>query len=160
MIWKYVSRMWYKVSLSSWVQLVWILVFFYIICCNKGCCLPYYFTHKWDRGRVKKWICVLPEGISSNWNANSFFQHWNLCCQVHFLCHIHLKVMPSIYFQSNQLVLKNTHCISVEEWDLPLLQCVSWIWHWTIWWWGSNSEALENLEYPFIAINTWSLSTC
>ena len=30
---------------------------------------------------------------------------------------------------------------------------VSWIWHYTIWWWGSsNAGALGNAEYPFIAI--------
>ena len=33
------------------------------------------------------------------------------------------------------------------------LQWVSWIWHETIWWWGSsNAEALENADYTFIAI--------
>ena len=30
---------------------------------------------------------------------------------------------------------------------------VSWIWHKTIWWWGSsNPGGLENAEYPFIVI--------
>ena len=34
-----------------------------------------------------------------------------------------------------------------------LLLWVSWIWHKTIWWWGSsNAGALGNAEYPFIAI--------
>ena len=28
----------------------------------------------------------------------------------------------------------------------------SWIWHETIWWWGSSPGALRNMEYPFIAI--------
>ena len=42
---------------------------------------------------------------------------------------------------------------------------VSWIWHQTIWWWGSsNTGALKNAEYPFIAIAprstlTWRGST-
>ena len=32
-------------------------------------------------------------------------------------------------------------------------QPVSWIWYKTIWWWGSsNTGALGNVEYPFIAI--------
>ena len=35
----------------------------------------------------------------------------------------------------------------------PLSQWVLWIWHKTVWWWGSsNAGALENAEYPFIAI--------
>ena len=35
----------------------------------------------------------------------------------------------------------------------PPTQWVSWIWHKTIWWWGSgNPEALGNAEYSFITI--------
>ena len=35
----------------------------------------------------------------------------------------------------------------------PPPRWVSWIWHVTIWWWGSNNVgALGNAEYPFIAI--------
>ena len=47
----------------------------------------------------------------------------------------------------------------------PQPQQVSWIWHKTIWWWGSsNAGALGNVEYPFIAIAprstlAWSGST-
>ena len=46
-----------------------------------------------------------------------------------------------------------------------LLQQMSWIWHKTIWWWGSsNAGALGNAEYPFIVIAfmstlAWSGST-
>ena len=30
---------------------------------------------------------------------------------------------------------------------------VSWVWHWTIWWWGSSDAgALGNVEHSFIAI--------
>ena len=36
---------------------------------------------------------------------------------------------------------------------LPLLQRVFWLWHLTIWWWGSsNTGALGNTEHPSIAI--------
>ena len=46
-----------------------------------------------------------------------------------------------------------------------LPQRVSWIWHYMIWWWGfSNTGALGNVEYLFIAIAprstlAWSGST-
>ena len=46
-----------------------------------------------------------------------------------------------------------------------LPQQVSWIWHYTIWWWGStNAGVLGNAEYLFIAIAprstmAWSGST-
>ena len=40
---------------------------------------------------------------------------------------------------------------------IDLHQCVSWIWHETIWWYGSNNAgALGNAEYSFIAIDPWS----
>ena len=36
---------------------------------------------------------------------------------------------------------------------VSLPQRVFWIWHKTIWWWGSsNAGALENADYPFVAI--------
>ena len=51
-----------------------------------------------------------------------------------------------------------------REVKLPL--CVSWIWLYTIWWWwcSSNTGALGNAEYPFIAVVprstlAWSVST-
>ena len=58
------------------------------------------------------------------------------------------------------------HCLLLCRGLRPLHQQVSWIWHETIWWWGSgNFRALGNAEYPFIAItpkstlaqsgNTW-----
>ena len=35
----------------------------------------------------------------------------------------------------------------------PHPRWVPWIWHWTIWWWGSSDAgALGNAEYLFIAI--------
>ena len=49
---------------------------------------------------------------------------------------------------------------------LKLLQRVSWIWYYTMRWWGSsNAGALGNAEYPFITIALWSTlsrngSTC
>ena len=37
-------------------------------------------------------------------------------------------------------------CASVEGW-------VSWMWHWTVWWWGSSDAgALGGAECPFIAV--------
>ena len=47
----------------------------------------------------------------------------------------------------------------------PSRQWVCWIWHKTIWWWGSsNAGTLGNTEYPFIiiaprTIMVWSDST-
>ena len=38
-------------------------------------------------------------------------------------------------------------------WGVRPSQRVSWIWHETIWWWGSsNAGALGNVEYPVIVI--------
>ena len=60
-------------------------------------------------------------------------------------------------------VVEYTDCTFTEEYDPT--QCVSWIWHKTIWWWSSsNAGALESIEYPFIAITSnptlaWSGST-
>ena len=38
----------------------------------------------------------------------------------------------------------------------PQQQRVFWIWHLTIWGWGSSLAALRNVEYPFIAITSKS----
>ena len=44
-----------------------------------------------------------------------------------------------------------TNCISAKGWFS--CQRVSWIWHKTIWWWGSsNTRTFGNVEYSHIAI--------
>ena len=73
-----------------------------------------------------------------------------------------LQLLPSDmtlqYNPSPVKAVEYTNCTSAERLD-P--QRVAWIWHSTIWWWGSSLGALGNVEYSFIAITprstlTWS----
>ena len=48
-------------------------------------------------------------------------------------------------------------CMSAKSATASLLrgkpyQLMSWIWHQTIWWWGSSLGVLGKMEFPFIAI--------
>ena len=51
------------------------------------------------------------------------------------------------------------NCISAEGKIRPPNQIVSWIWYLTMWWWGSNLEALGNVKYSFITITPRSTLT-
>ena len=65
--------------------------------------------------------------------------------------HAHLRANSHRQIWTDTLVC--TDFFFAEGWDHPQWLC--WIWHWKIWWWGSsNSGALGNTEYPFIAITT------
>ena len=52
------------------------------------------------------------------------------------------------------------HRLHLRKRVRPHTKRVSWIWHETIWWWGSsNAGALGNAEYFFIGIAPWSTQT-
>ena len=76
---------------------------------------------------------------------------------------ISAHLSQSVLAQSDEAV-EYIHCFSAEGNPTPH-QWVSWIWYYTIWWWGSsNAWALGNAQYPFIAITpkstlAWSGST-
>ena len=57
----------------------------------------------------------------------------------------------SIYFKPC-MGLQNTQAASLQRSNFPWW--VSWIWQWTIWWWGlSNVEALELWNTPFLPLH-------
>ena len=61
-----------------------------------------------------------------------------------------------IYIAQSSGAVEYNDSTSVEGLNYPP-QPVSWIWHKTIWWWGSsNAGNLGNAEYPFISIATRS----
>ena len=75
-----------------------------------------------------------------------------------------LLFMISKFIFLNVSIVQSLNRDSSFSWDcrihwlhlckgVRLLQQVSWMWHWTIWWWGSsNTGTLGNTEYSFIVI--------
>ena len=75
--------------------------------------------------------------------------------------------VPTITIREQILVLKFIPNIEGRSlvWLICLMACVLGMTLNCIWWWGSNSGALESLEYYFILITprftlTWNGSTC
>ena len=93
-----------------------------------------------------------------------YFQIWNK--KEHYIIisriisiYAGLMCIETLYFYLIQIIclaqsagaIEYTDCFSAEGQD-PL-QRVSWVWHKTIWWWGSsNVGALGNAEFPGIII--------
>ena len=72
---------------------------------------------------------------------------WSVTCQLQFILYLCVGWHP---FQSMRYCYQGVR---------PSPQRVSWIWHWTIWCWGSSFEALGNVEYYFTAITPRSTLT-
>ena len=85
------------------------------------------FSSPLSKQRLEKLLSApITIGIIVTFKFHSIFYSVGLGCRIHQLL-LWRRVRPS-------------------HW-------VSWIWHWAIWCCGSsNTEALENTEYPFIAI--------
>ena len=93
------------------------------------------------------WPNLPVETFCSPWKINirkSSFYNWQWCKIRNNFSHVAQSARAIKYTDYNSAdgyPPSHTH------------QWVSWIWHKTIWWWGSSyAGALGNVEHPFIAI--------
>ena len=113
---------------------------FYFFANFKENCRSYLIANTILRKTIRTWKGTL---------FMSFF-FFNFCCCG---CDHELTLTPTKDLSPSRLGLQNTPTASLQGGGVRLPQWVFWIWHISIWWWGSsNAGALGNMYYTFIAI--------